>query len=319
MDSAALNAVYSSMPALNVRLFEPYPRDVWATGQIAGDRVWVRCDGQARFPERVAVIAEGLQHWRVIAASVEALQDAVVRLVREILRTELALLGSFTMHAACAGSDGGLAVLFAGATGAGKTTLALELARSGMLISGDQTELLRDSAGQLLAVGFPWSIRVGQGTVRALGLDSVYPRVLLRSTREGPQPTASSGSDEKLEFTFDETKSLLGCAVHPAARLGCVVAVRNVSGLAAPTAAVVGADKGGDMLRAHAREPDPSFGPFWLPIGKQRPVEAQALQVLRDLVVLVPVVELQWSPRQHKAADALAALLAAVAPAMGAR
>lgn len=282
-------------------VFEPYPADVWAGGVIGGRRTWTRWNVMPNSPDSLVLIEESNRQWSLVAASAAAAKAAVVRLARELLRTELAQRGAYTFHAACAVTRRFDGLLFCGESGAGKTTLALAAAQTGYLVSGDQTELFSDGRGWVMAVGFPWSLRVAPATLRALGYGLDFHDLLVR-------PAATGGMTDKLEFSALETEILLRIPMLPAYPIRAIVVAREDVTLSSPVASLVRSAEVASLLAPHIREPDPSFGPFWLASDEQRPGAVQDLELLKAVVGDIPVIALGWVPREHQVHRTLEAI-----------
>lgn len=286
---------------------EPYPGDRWCRGTFERRRAWIRSDCGRDGRKAVALIELAADEWLVVAATAAEAGTAAVRLARELLRTELACRGSYTFHAACACANEVGCLLLAGASRVGKTTLAVGVAQSGYLISGDQTEVLIAAGRHPVAVGFPWSYRVGLGTLHGLGLGRGISRFLLRP--QDPQLAETSVPDlVKLELTHLEMAVLGGVPTAAGCELDGVVVMGVEDGLDYPSARVLAPQEAAVQLKAHLREPDPSFGTFWLARPGRRPPETQDPTDLTKLLEYVPIVRLSWDPKRHSLPDTLLCL-----------
>ncbi|MGW1006570.1 hypothetical protein [Streptomyces sp. NPDC002520] len=305
VDPGLLAAAGREITAKAVATVEPYSGDLWVEGTLDGRRAWTRRQSVDDPSRALVLVDDAGGHWSVIAADTGETGRGVVRLARELLRTELAGRGAFTCHAACAYSDRFGGVLVAGSSGAGKTTLALAAARTGYLVSGDQTEILASEEGPI-AAGFPWSHRIWRRTLHQAGVDPSVERWLLRTQRSGPA-TASAQRDRaaKLELTPSETSLLLRTPVAAACPLDTVVVLDRVPGRSAPRAVLVDPPAAFALLAGHLREPDPSFGTFWLARPGARPTEAQDPAGLEAVLTNVRVASLAWEPARHSALEAL--------------
>ncbi|HEV3401931.1 MAG TPA: hypothetical protein VG078_08945, partial [Acidimicrobiales bacterium] len=76
--------------------------------------------------------------------------------------------GLHSVHAAACAADGGSVLLVPGQSGAGKTTLALALARAGLGLLGDDTVFLAERESTLQVLGFPDEVDVTDQTASLL-------------------------------------------------------------------------------------------------------------------------------------------------------
>ncbi|MFF3699189.1 hypothetical protein [Streptomyces sp. NPDC002221] len=118
-------------------------------------------------------------HLRIIGHDELPVALAAARLAREVLRSQLLADGWQILHAAAAVKDG-RTVLTLGGKGAGKTTTALLLARSGLqLLANDRAFVRPGDDGGVSVLPWPSAAAVGLGLLDALGLyDSVRERTL---------------------------------------------------------------------------------------------------------------------------------------------
>jgi len=72
--------------------------------------------------------------------------------------------GRYSLHAACAAVDGH-GIVLAGASEAGKSTLAIALALAGMQFVSDDTVFLSSAAGGVEVLGFPDEVDMTPRTV----------------------------------------------------------------------------------------------------------------------------------------------------------
>jgi hypothetical protein len=127
--------------------------------------IWIlrRGDFRARYDpdRRCGVVRQGANRYSI---------DAVLRIVHSI---DLAGEGGFLLHAASAIRDG-RAFIFAGRSGAGKTTIA-RLAPAGVSLLSDEISWVRPSAERFVAWGTPFTGELGQpGVNRSAPVGALY-------------------------------------------------------------------------------------------------------------------------------------------------
>jgi len=304
---------------------EGHVGEFWSVGPTWRGDTWCYRHPPGARRRRHVIVAEGQDRWSVVGVDPDEVATAAVRLGREMIRTELARRGAFTVHASFAVAPDLAGVMFVGATGGGKTTMALALARSGgYLVSGDQSEVLPTPDGPPLGVGFPWVSRIGVGTLTGLGLDGlVESAALLR-----PQPSIvdgritdrarAFGSPDKVELTGLELDAVLGVRGLDGAPVDALVVLTP----AAPgePLRVVPTDLADvrEDLRREYREPDPAHAGFWLAPPDRQPPHARDFGDFLEALDGVPVFRLRWSPQRHRAQEAVAALRATLPAARSA-
>jgi hypothetical protein len=311
------------------RRVEGHVGEFWTVAPTWRGPTWCHGDPPDAGRGRHAIVAEGVDRWLVAGVDPLTVAKAAVRLGREMLRTELAGRGAFTVHASIVAHPACGGVMFLGPTGGGKTTLALALARDGgYLVSGDQSEVLTRPGGGLVGVGFPWISRVGAGTLAGLGTDAIIQDApLLR-----PQPSMSDGrftararefrSPDKLELTMLELDALLGAGCMDVAPVDALVVLDPAPPDAPLHITPTDHDEVCERVRAEYREPDPVHASFWLAPPDRQPPDARAFADFRRTVADLPVYRLSWNAGRHAAADAVAAVRRALGverSAVGAR
>lgn len=294
---------------------EGHVGEFWTVAPTPTGHTWIHGNPPDAGPVRHAIVRESPDRWLVVGADALTVGKASVRLAREMLRTELATRGAFTVHASIAVDPACGGMMFLGPTGGGKTTLALSFARDGgYLVSGDQSEILPTPDGGLVGVGFPWISRVGAGTLTGLGTDTmIQDAPLLR-----PQPSMTNGrltararefrSPDKLELTMLELDALLGAGCMDVAPVDTLVVLDPVPGDEPLRIARTGLDEVVDRVRAEYREPDTVLASFWLSPPDDQPPHARDFADFRRAVAHLPVYRLSWNAGRHAAADAVAAV-----------
>ncbi|MEU9778695.1 hypothetical protein [Streptomyces sp. NPDC047968] len=164
---------------------------------------------------------------------------ATARLARELLRSQLLADGWHILHASAAVRDGST-VLTLGNKGAGKTTTALLLARSGwQLLANDRVFVRPDSDGGVDVLPWPSAAAIGLGSLDALGVyDDVRARHLAgerlhptqhervtRALTDGRRAPlfASSGKELKPQFFPDQLTTWLGLPLAVSGKAGRIV------------------------------------------------------------------------------------------------
>ncbi|WP_431936242.1 hypothetical protein [Micromonospora sp. RP3T] len=293
---------------------EPRPGflgEMWTVGQVDGESVWCSPDAPGGSGPGAVVVADG-PAYHVIAADDHHVANTSVRVARELLRMCLAQRGALTVHASMAANPRQGGLLFVGGTGAGKTTLAATMARSGgYLVSVDQTEVLAEDGSQPYGVGFPWPARLGVGMLTGMDRDdAVTVLSLLRAqkpVRDGQLTMESRRfrSLDKIELSLLELDTVLGIVTLDRAPINGVVLVET-GPPGAP--AQIGRSSLADArehLRGEFREPDPVFDSFWLtPLGHSGPPTG-TYDALCAILHDTPFVRLRWRADEHSAEDTL--------------
>lgn len=268
---------------------EGFPGTWWDVAPTADGMVW----RHGADDHLVVITRTGPQRWTVTAAQFQAAALTTLRVIRELVRARLVDLGGMPVHGSLAAGAGLPGTLLVGPSGAGKTTLALSMARRrGWVVSTDQTTLVPAAGDQLLGVGSPVAHRVGAGATHAL---SPWPSLLdapvLRRDSRSPGLSAT-----KAWLTGAEADVLLGVSSAPAAPLDRVVLLRRHDNLDAqrsgwhrPATA--------HAVRAEFRDVDPAAAGFWLTGPATDP--APGRDRLDQLVRRLPLTVLSWDPTRH--------------------
>ncbi|SDF99167.1 hypothetical protein SAMN05421505_10129 [Sinosporangium album] len=297
--TAGLERLEQAAGGLLRRLREEYYRP-------APDGAWVRCD---RRPPHAAepglprhALAPGEGRWVILhedgtgAATRAKVGDIALR---ALVAAELTARGGVTVHASAATDGAGRAVAFLGDPGAGKSTLALHLARTGGgFLSGDRTVLVPGPGGW-------WAVTSGLlprfrwGTLDGLGLgDQVRDAVLLRHgdarRRVGDLPRTPA----KVVFTPREAEGVLGARTLDCAPLGRLVVLYGTR-RDSPAAHALGHRQALAAVREHLLPSDAGC--------LERPPRDPAH--LPPLGHEVTALALAWDPLRHPAGEALAAAL----------
>ncbi|MFJ3856157.1 hypothetical protein ACIPRL_08020 [Streptomyces sp. NPDC090085] len=118
-------------------------------------------------------------HLQIVGAEAVPVALAAARLAREMLRGQLLAAGWAILHASAV-THGGRTVLTLGGKGAGKSTTAVLLARSGWeLLANDRVFVRAGADGAVRVLPWPSAAALGLGLLDATGLyDGVRARVL---------------------------------------------------------------------------------------------------------------------------------------------
>lgn len=221
---------------------------------------------------------------KILAADPATLARTAVRVLRQLAIRHTERSGGLLGHAAAV-AIGDRIVLLAGRPGAGKTTVALHLARRGArLCAGDRT-LLLPGPPAWRAVELPLAWRVGPGTLNALHL--------LEEAEAGrPRHRGTEMVEGKHEFTPGELAASLGTGRITGGTLAAIVVLRqhphnrdgDVRLSANPEAALRG---------SLFRPQDALFGVDWFGLGLPTPMEVIARGAA--LAEQAPVYEAAWA------------------------
>lgn len=278
---------------------ETYAGHSWDRGRHGGRRAWSHGPSDS-YHTQLVLIENGPSSWSLTAGSSRDAAIAAIRIIREILRTQLAVMRAHTFHASMAMHSQFGGVLVLGPQGTGKTTLALALGQEGRFISGDQVELLFNGRGDPIAVGFPWPVRIRRGTARWLDLDPAGPNL-----RAGaPGRSVAAVADEVTELTMLECSTVLDVRTQSFSQVNAVLFVRP-SGDGAPVLQELDRKSIAKCLKEDSREPDPAFPEFWLEERANPHPPALSVTEVVARLVNVPTAMLTWSPVEHSTYDAV--------------
>lgn len=319
VDETLTDDLTAEVVAAGPRRLEGHVGEFWTVGPGRLGQTWCHGHPVDAGTGRHVIVREEADRWLLVGADALTVARAAVRLAREMLRTELASRGAFTVHASIAVDPACGGMMFLGPTGGGKTTLALSFARDGgYLVSGDQSEILPAPGAGLVGVGFPWISRVGAGTLAGLGTDSMIqsapllrPQVSLADGRITAQ-AREFRSPDKLELTMLELDALLGAGCMDVAPVGALVVLNPVPGDEPLRIERTDHDEVADRVRAEFREPDTVIASFWLAPPDDQPPHARDFADFRRAVEHLPVYRLSWNAGHHAAADAVAAVRGAL-------
>ncbi|GAA2720277.1 MULTISPECIES: hypothetical protein [Streptomyces] len=162
---------------------------------------------------------------RIVGADEVAVALAAARLARESVRGQLLADGWAILHASAVTRDTGAVLLTLGNKGAGKTTVALTLARQGMgLLANDRVFVRGSVDGTVNVLPWPSAAAVGLGLLDALGLyDEVRTRFMggdrLHPTQDqrvtdallagNRTPQWENGRELKLQLFPDQLSTML--------------------------------------------------------------------------------------------------------------
>jgi hypothetical protein len=273
-----------------------------------GDRAWVRSRGGGEVDHVLVQPHEG-RNWVIHHVDTKGTPfRALTRVARELVRQNLLSVPSVPLHAAAV-SDAEQGVLLVGASGAGKTTLALGLVcRGWSFLSNERSYIHRDGGGFTLN-GFPAVVRVGVGTARMLRLDSgletnaTRPQEVFDASGGVSHAATERNSRLKFEITNFDVASRLGGPCRSSAPLAAVV-VLEACETDQPTLHPVDVKSAFEALKSQMFDPDPSWPDDWLQVGRQFALDERT-SIIRSLFAAVPVVRLRWRPGQLDEAHGL--------------
>ncbi|MFJ2401064.1 hypothetical protein ACIOUE_07145 [Streptomyces xanthochromogenes] len=231
-------------------------------------------------------------HLRITGHDALPVALAAARLARELLRAKLMGDGWKILHASAAVKDG-QTVLTLGDKGAGKTTTALLLARSGWQLLANDRVFVRTGNDGVDVVPWPSAAAVGLGLLDALGLyDGVRERVLAGQTLHPTQAQAvtdaltegqrlplwnDSGKELKPQFAPSQLVTWLGLTLATEGRAARLVFPRVTPGATPATDAQGRTLTGGDFFNAATEDRYPDV--FGL-----TPPEADTSRVQREVL-----------------------------------
>ncbi|WP_205303311.1 phosphoenolpyruvate carboxykinase (ATP) [Nonomuraea montanisoli] len=283
---------------------EGFRGQFWQRGTIGSLGAWYCPEG----PEGGhAVVRMGEDAWLVAAHSSAVSALAAVRLCREIQRMRLACHRAVTVHSSLVILPGLGGVLFAGASGAGKTTLSLALAqRGGFVVDTDQLYLLDYGGVGMLGAGLPNAHRVGAGTWDRLSQVSGASSVaLLRGSSADLDGNPKYG---KTWVTALEAEVVHRVASAPAARIDVIVLLTAEHGLVEPRLKGLGRDQAVAWLRRETLAADLLHAEFWLAEPDEIPPTGVTERDIGEVVGRIPMASLHWDPTRHDIGDVLRCL-----------
>jgi hypothetical protein len=237
-------------------------------------------------------------------------------LFRQILDRRLYHAGAIVLHTAGVVLDG-QALLFAGATGSGKTTLATwgAVMRGGLFLAGDRTAAWLagqpgGTGGTPTAVGLGVSTRYGEGTLRALiGTEDWLDRLPLPGLNQmmGVDKKARVGKGPFKVVLNNAELGALGIRTAAAAPLAGIVTLgpHDPDAPAGPDVALVSREEAPAQVRPHLRRsfdllPTDGTAGDWAENGRGYGASDASLDALLDRV---PVIRAGWHLGQDDPAD----------------
>ncbi|MEU7041492.1 hypothetical protein AB0A77_10585 [Streptomyces varsoviensis] len=254
----------------------------------------------------------------VFGQETEPVALAAARLARELVRAQLLREGWVLLHASAVVREG-RALLTVGAKGAGKSTVALTLARQGWdLLANDRVFARPDKSGDVQLLPWPAAAALGFGLLDGLGLyDTVRALVLsgeqlhptqhpqvsraLSAGDRAPQWNEKRNKELKCQFFPDQLVSWLGCTLTTHATAAAVLHPCVSAGPIAPEAEEAAELRASDFFSAATEDRYPDL--FRLAAGA-RPDPAS----VRERLATLPRRSVALGHHAQANADALARL-----------
>ncbi|MFH8407633.1 hypothetical protein ACH4FX_22990 [Streptomyces sp. NPDC018019] len=258
---------------------EPYRRC-----QFDGTTWWRPAPGTHLPPDHLYARDAAGRQTVLLKPGAERGERYLMRVVREVVLRCSESRGWITFHAAATALDDH-GVLIAAPSGAGKTTVLTALAAhpGADLIASDRALV---TAGAGLVAGVPISVRIGRGTLSALG-----PREDLPNPHDLPEGFGSAG---KAVLTPHAFARAFASRVRETAPLRLVVIPRLRNDDQVLSSRVLGSGRARMALAAVCCTPhDEDWIEPWF-AGRTRPVDAlarQAAALIDGLVATVPVLQ----------------------------
>lgn len=180
---------------------------------------------------------------QVAGADLNAVVSACIRLVREALRGLLAKDGWVLLHASCVVDDGGRGYLAFGGKGAGKTSVALQLARArGWAVLANDRVFAKVEEGRVRLLPWPAAAAVGMGLLSSAGwlekvarhrsaLHGTTTAPVLAALADGREAPVFEGRRElKPQLFPDQIATLLSLRLESSASAACVMFPQVSSG-----------------------------------------------------------------------------------------
>ncbi|MEK8173310.1 hypothetical protein NKH77_43700 [Streptomyces sp. M19] len=177
-----------------------------------------------------ALRTRDFRSWRIVTAHEGELGLVATRTVRELVREHFTARGALMLHGAAAVLPDGTGLVLAGLSGAGKTSTAVQVARTGgSCVATDRVLLLPDPDGWT-AVGLPMSTRLTAEAAIALGISPDAKGSLIR---HGEAAMRRPDPKNKISLSNEEMLRLAGVRFTAATRIDRLMLLEN-SGAARP-------------------------------------------------------------------------------------
>jgi hypothetical protein len=242
-----------------------------------------------------ALITTDFVSWEIVAARGHELGLVVTRTMRELVREHYVDRGALMLHGAAAVLPDGTGVVLAGPSGAGKTSLSLQLARAGgHCVATDRCLLLADGA-QWTVIGLPLSVRLTQEAAAGLGISPGEKNELIR---HGEAAVRRPDPRNKLSFSNGEIRRLAGVGFVAATRIDRLVLLED-TGVPEPLSGPVGEADAVAALAEHILVPDTAYRGRWLSADPGPEPAGDVTGRLRDLAAAVPARRGAWTPATY--------------------
>jgi hypothetical protein len=268
------------MPAVTVHLSADRPPRF---GRLpvphgGGDITWAKGTTFVHAGPPLAVVNVGVPDITLITEGAPPYPAFTHYLVKYPLRQAVEQQGGVLVHSACLAVPGGPCCLFVGPSGAGKTTVFIEMITRGLMALGHDATLLRVCDAHVDAALWPHVVRLGDHTIRC---NPVLRKLTGTWAPRNPR-------DGKTEVFFDTLDDVFGRSIAgPPARVDAVAALElDIAGSRTEIRAL-NRTAAGRLLRDRIMGDRPRTG--WLP-GWQWQADPGPVQAVTErLAATVPV------------------------------
>jgi hypothetical protein len=242
-----------------------------------------------------ALVTTDFLSWEILAAREHELGLVVTRAMRELVREHFVDRGALMLHGAAAVLPDGTGVVLAGPSGAGKTSLSVQLARAGgHCVATDRCLLLADGP-EWTVVGLPLSVRLTQEAATGLG---IAPREKNKLIRHGEAAVRRPDPKNKMSLSNGEMRRLAGVEFLASARIDRLVLLEN-TGAPEPLSRTVPAAEAVAALAEHILVPDTAYRTRWLSADPTPEHAGDPMSRLRELAAAVPALHGEWTPTTY--------------------
>lgn len=287
----------SEMPAVTVHLSADRPPRF---GRVTvphggGDITWAPGVTFVHAGPPLAVVNVAAPDITIVTAGSPPYEAFTHYMVKYPLRHTVEQQGGVLAHSACIAVPDGPCCLFVGPSGAGKTTVFIEMITRGLLALGHDATLLRIRGSHVEAALWPHVVRLGDQTI--------HSNPILRKLPETWAPR--NPRDGKTEVFFDTLADVFGRRIAgPPARVDAIAALElDVRGSRTEISALTGT-AARQVLRDRIMGDRPRTG--WLPGWQWQADPGPVQNVTKQLASTVPTFAVRISPGAPGWADDLA-------------